>query len=331
MNLFVFEMVTGGGLAGEAIPPSLAREGDLMVSALLRDLRDVPAVRLSTSRDRRLPLVPGVAAIAPAPGEELWALYARGVSAADVAWPVAPETDGALERLARDTRALGKRLIGCRPDAVRLTASKRETARALDAAGIPVVPTFAAGEGLPALGGTWVVKPDGGAGCDGVRTVPNRRAAAEYLAEDTRLVAQPWVKGTSLSLSLLCGDGRAALLSCNRQHVRQVDERLVLRAITVNALADPEGRLARLAGRIAAAIPGLWGYVGVDLVLAARGPVVLEINPRLTTSYCGLRAALGVNVAALVLDLLFTGKMSDWRMPTRTQPARVHLADDRAA
>jgi predicted ATP-grasp superfamily ATP-dependent carboligase len=46
----------------------------------------------------------------------------------------------------------------------------------------------------------------------------------------------------------------------------------------------------------------LWGYVGVDLVLADAGPIVLEINPRLTTSYCGLRDALGINPAALVLD-----------------------------
>jgi predicted ATP-grasp superfamily ATP-dependent carboligase len=48
----------------------------------------------------------------------------------------------------------------------------------------------------------------------------------------------------------------------------------------------------------------LWGYVGVDLVLTGDGPVVLEINPRLTTSYCALRPALGLNTAALVLDLL---------------------------
>jgi predicted ATP-grasp superfamily ATP-dependent carboligase len=31
---------------------------------------------------------------------------------------------------------------------------------------------------------------------------------------------------------------------------------------------------------------------------------VLEVNPRLTTSYAGLRDALGINPARLVLDLL---------------------------
>lgn len=334
MNLFVFEMVTGGGLAGRPLPPGLAQEGDLMLSALLRDLRDVPDARVTTSRDPRLPPhpIPRVAAIAPAPGEDPWALFARGANAADAAWPVAPETGGALERLARRTLAIGKSLVGTRPEAVRLTASKWETARVLDAAGIPSVPTFAAGERLPPLGGGWVVKPDDGAGCGGVVTVPDWRAAAGRLTgDDQKLVAQPWIEGCALSLSLLCCEGQATLLSCNRQHVHLAGGRPALHAITVNALRDSEGRYARLAGRVAAAIPGLWGYVGVDLVLSADGPVVLEINPRLTTSYCGLRAAVGVNVAALVLDLLATGRIGDWRMPTRTRPAHVPLADDRAA
>ncbi len=328
MKIFVFEMVTGGGLAAEPLRPSLAREGDLMLHALLRDLGDLPHVRVAASRDPRLPPVLGVAAIAPALGEEPWALYARGVRGADAAWPIAPETDGVLERLARDTLALGKRLLGSRPDAVRIAASKRETARVLGLAGVPAVPTFAAGNRLPPLAGAWVVKPDDGAGCDGALVVPDWRAAGERLAEHPGLIAQPWIDGCALSLSLLCCDGRAALLCCNRQHVRLVDGRPALDAITVNALPDSEGDLAELGTRIAAAIPGLWGYVGIDLVLAQQGPVVLEINPRLTTSYCGLRAALGINAAALVLDVLASGDAGGWRVPARTAAATVSLVGD---
>ena len=51
------------------------------------------------------------------------------------------------------------------------------------------------------------------------------------------------------------------------------------------------------------AIPGLWGYVGVDLVIGDNGPVVLEVNPRLTTSYIGLSRSIGHNVAELLLRL----------------------------
>lgn len=304
MNIFVFEMITGGGLVADPLPPGLAREGDGMLRALLADLSRVSGVRVATSRDPRLPPLDDVGAITPAPGEDAFALYARGIATADAAWPIAPETDGALERLARDTLASGKVLLGSRPDAVRVAASKRATTRALEHAGVPAVPTFGPSDRLPPLPGRWVVKPDDGAGCDGVLLVPDWCAASDRLAGDPGcLVAQPWIEGEALSLSLVCCEGRATLLSCNRQHVRLEDGHPALESITVNAVPDRSGRLADLGRRIAAAIPGLWGYVGVDLVLSERGPVVLEVNPRLTTSYCGLRSALGINAAALVLDL----------------------------
>lgn len=274
----------------------------MMVRALLADLERVPDVRVTTSRDPRLPPLSSVRSIAPASGEDALALYSRGASAADAAWPIAPETDAVLERLASETLALGKILLGCRPDAVRVAASKRATALALGAARVPVVPTFAAGDRLAPLPGPWVVKPDDGVGCEGALLVADWRAAADRLArESSGLVAQPWIDGQALSLSLLCRDGDARLLCINQQHVRIVDARPVLEAITVNTIPDPQGALARLGRRIAAVLPGLWGYVGVDLVLADAGPIVLEINPRLTTSYCGLRDALGINAAALAL------------------------------
>jgi predicted ATP-grasp superfamily ATP-dependent carboligase len=50
------------------------------------------------------------------------------------------------------------------------------------------------------------------------------------------------------------------------------------------------------------ALPGLVGYVGVDLVLTEAGPVVTDVNPRLTTAYLGVRAALDANIAALALE-----------------------------
>lgn len=327
MRVFVFEWVTGGGLWGEALSPGLTREGDMMLRALLADLAQVPDVQITTSHDSRLPPVAGVRAITPAPGEEALALYARGARAADAAWPIAPETNGVLERLACETLALGKMLLGCRPEAVRLTASKRATALALRASGLPVVPTFGAGDRLEPLPGRWVVKPDDGAGCDGALLVDDWHIAATHLAErTTNLVAQPWVDGPATSLSLLCCDGAARLLSVNLQHVRVVTAHPTLEGIAVNAIPDNDGTLARLGQRVASIIPGLWGYVGVDLVLAEQGPLVLEINPRLTTSYCGLSAALGINPAALILNGFLPGEDEAWPASGLATTALVSLA-----
>jgi predicted ATP-grasp superfamily ATP-dependent carboligase len=53
---------------------------------------------------------------------------------------------------------------------------------------------------------------------------------------------------------------------------------------------------------VAKAIPGLRGFVGIDLVWHPRcGPVVIEVNPRVTCAYVGLSASLGRNLAAELL------------------------------
>jgi predicted ATP-grasp superfamily ATP-dependent carboligase len=49
-------------------------------------------------------------------------------------------------------------------------------------------------------------------------------------------------------------------------------------------------------------MPGLRGFAGIDVVWhPSRGPVVIEVNPRLTVAYAGLSAALGGNLAAALL------------------------------
>ena len=98
-----------------------------------------------------------------------------------------------------------------------------------------------------------------------------------------------------------CHDGRATLLAVNRQRLKVSPKGVTLLGLEVNALADPDGHLAALAEDVCRAIPGLDGYVGIDLLLGEDAPVVVEVNPRLTTSYVGLGRALGINVARRVL------------------------------
>jgi predicted ATP-grasp superfamily ATP-dependent carboligase len=163
-----------------------------------------------------------------------------------------------------------------------------------------------------------VVKPDDGAGSEDTEVVEGGREARALLEQKGEgYVAQPWIAGDPLSLSLLCADGEARVLSCNRQRVRVYERRVALAGIGVNAEAARAREFIPLAGRIAAAIPRLWGHVGVDLVMSGKGPVVLEINPRLTTSYVGLGRALGINPALAQLDLARAGRLPETPPPGR--------------
>lgn len=310
MKIFVFEYVTGGGYAGQALPEFLA-DGELMWRALVDDLIAVPGVEVLTLRDARLatPQQPDLHCVSAA-ADILAQAYRRCVLAADAVWLIAPETGGILENLNRDVLAADKTLLGCRPEAVQIAASKSATAACLDAAGIATVTTAIS---LDQLAGRSdrrvVVKPDDGVGCQDSLLFADTAAARAWQRQNGAVdcVFQPYLAGDALSLSLLCCAGRAQLLSVNRQHVSLEPgphgERFQFHGVSVNALPDPDDRYAALAAQVARAIPGLWGYVGVDLIAAADGLHVLEVNPRVTASYAGLHAALNCNPAQRVLTL----------------------------
>jgi predicted ATP-grasp superfamily ATP-dependent carboligase len=46
----------------------------------------------------------------------------------------------------------------------------------------------------------------------------------------------------------------------------------------------------------------LRGYVGVDLLLTQNEALLIEINPRLTTSYIGVRQVIDLNLAQAMWD-----------------------------
>jgi len=294
------------------LPASLAREGDMMLRALVKDLADVPDISVLVTRDARLPTDDLLAEIHRVNlGMDPWAIWSELIELVDAVWPVAPETDGVLERLSELVLDHGKVLLGSRPLAVRLTASKQQTAEHLVSNGIAAAPTLklstALSGGMPPNTTGWVVKPDDGAGAEDTLLFRNQTALHHWAASRSDVegfVVQPYLLGAAASLSLLCRDGEAIVLSCNSQDVRLEGDRFRYHGGAVGGREDCRAVYASLAARVAAAVPELWGYAGVDLVETAVGPVVLEINPRLTTSYVGLRRALGVNPAALVLQLL---------------------------
>ncbi len=308
MRIFAFEYMSGGGLAGQPMIAGLAEEGEMILRALVDDLTRVPGVEVIITRDARLG-DPGLEAITHMvwSSGDLARCWARCVQEVEWVWPIAPETDGILESLSGAVLDAGRGLLNSSPEAVRVAASKVDTASCLKAGGLAVIETWRA-DALPLLdGGGWVLKPEYGMGCQETRLFRDSATLAAAIADKDKdggtWAVQPFTPGEAASLSLLVADGKVALLGCNRQRVALADDGFVLLGCVVNALDGDRNLYEEIARGVVAAMPGLWGYVGVDLMITDEGPMILEVNPRLTTSYVGLSRSLEANVAHMVLTL----------------------------
>lgn len=298
-RVFVFEYLTAGGAVegGEAAVQTLLPLGLRMRDAMVADLLQADGCTVTAATCALAPAPPAGATPCEArPGESMPDFVARQAARHDTVWLVAPETAGLLAQLQQAVPA--GRWLGCNAAAITLASSKRATLAQLAAHGVCTPLAFEHDATR------WVVKPDDGAGA--VDTTVHTGLAAARRALRAGMTLEPWVDGEALSLSLRCRDGATELLSINRQHIHVgASGRLDYGGVEVDCLPRGGARgdtLAALARQVVRAIPGLQGFVGIDLVWhPVQGPVLIEVNPRVTCAYAGLSARLGRNLGAELL------------------------------
>src|SRR5262249_15605905 len=117
-------------------------------------------------------------------------------------------------------------------------------------------------------------------------------------------VLQPFAPGRPASVAFLLGPGQEVALPPASQHLSD-EGRFRYEGGTLPLPPELAGRAVRLGLRAVRAVPELRGYVGVVLVRGeaadGSGDRVIEITPRLTTSYLGLRALARTNLAGALL------------------------------
>ncbi len=305
MRLFVYEWATGGGLVDEPgpLPVSLLREGTAMISALAADLVRIPGCEVSALRDPRVLhlALPGCEVVDVICRTSQREEFERLAGAADATILIAPEFDNILLKSARLVTASGGTLLSPSPEFIRIAADKQRTCEALSAAGVPVPVgrLLESDEALPAdFAYPAVLKPVDGAGSQDMCVVNSQYDAPPAYAWSRRL--ERYTPGLAASVAVLCGpNGRLPLMPC-KQRISE-DGRLRYLGGELPLTSGLAKRARSLAERTLEAMPPATGYIGVDLVLG-REPdgsqdAVIEVNPRLTTSYVGLRTATVSNLA----------------------------------
>ena len=323
MHVFLYEWITGGGLVEQSgrLPEGLLAEGSAMVAALAADFAAMDDCAVTVLRDRRLadPELAGCRVVEVDSTPDWRREFDRLAAAADATMVIAPEFDGILRDSVARVRAAGGRELNASDEFLKVAGSKEETVRRLIAADVPAPYGRILGadaERLPAdFPYPAVLKPLDGAGSQHTFLLEGPRDEPEPYPWPRRI--ERFYQGRAASVAVLCGpEARYPLPAC--WQFLSSDDRLSYRGGAIIREEDSASRARLLALRALDAMPAAYGYVGVDLVLgdAADGSsdVVIEVNPRLTTSYVGLRAAMATNLAEALLEVT-GGKAPDLGPP----------------
>ena len=290
----------------EALAADASRDEAVDVTVLV-----AAAQALTLPGETRVHVVP--------PGGEIDALVA---AARDADWMliVAPETDDILRSRVAAVRSAGGRVLNASDAFIAIAADKQATANALAAAGVPVPAgrALAAGEAMPdGFHLPAVRKLRDGVGGEGFALIA-APCDAGPVPMPTRLEA--FATGTPVGVSCICGPDGIEILPPMRQRFTAAGP---LRYLGSEPLASGRAadRARALARRAVAAVAHAAGgdapagWVGVDMILGARddgrADRVLEVNPRLTTSFVRLASASPRSLVRAMLDAAAGSQVHD--------------------
>jgi tyramine---L-glutamate ligase len=317
MRVFIYEHMTAAGIGRETFSPDhgMYLEGRAMRDAVAEDFGCVPGVELSVFPD----------AAAPVDRDSV----RRAAEQADRALVIAPELDDILADLVATVQSAGCSLLGPSLDAIRLTSDKLALAEHWRGRGVP---TPATTDRLPSACDAFPVvwKPRDGAGSTETFLIRDRFELCRALASRQRsgpMILQEYVPGLAASVAFVCGPTGPVPLMPGFQLLND-DGRFGYRGGELPLPPVLASRAIALGLRAIECVPELTGYVGVDLVLGAAedgtGDCAIELNPRLTTSYIGLRALANFNVAEVILRAAVGESVGELKW----KPGRVRFGAD---
>lgn len=301
MRLFITEFITGGGIANDPLPESLKQEGQLMLQAVLNDCAKLEDIQLVTTRDARINIdVVNVEVHIVESAIDYMQQLVLIASQCDATWIIAPESEGILETMVSHLTEEKFTLINCDAQSVRLAADKLICTSHLKEHDILAVPNLSESE-VGAYEESVIIKDRYGAGCERLMICDSGKQALEIINDYSEFVVQPYLDGVHLSLSMLFSSEQVSILTVNEQTFTIIDNQPKLKSCLVNAHSVND-KLIALADKLFKSLPGMKGYVGVDVIKHESEYYVVDVNPRLTSSYVGLSGILDVNPAELCVD-----------------------------
>ncbi|MHA1803848.1 MAG: ATP-grasp domain-containing protein [Promethearchaeota archaeon] len=327
-KLFVFEFISGGGFNQSEIPSSLFCEGFAMLKTLIEDFNalefDIHAL-LDYRINHLSEFLPAHRIVQVNKDDNFLIKFKEQLQETTYSFIIAPEFSNILYELTRLAIKNSSIVLSTELKGIELGTSKFQTYLFFKKKGVNTPSTYLLPfkelklnkiqilENVCKIKGPLLIKPEDGVGAESLfyYTSPlefeqNFKSFMEKVDDTRNHVVQEFMTGRDLSCSLIgYPKEKPLILSVNSQFIS-------LEKNEPNSEyfggETPTDNMKAIKQELSKYLPSLdetmfLGYYGIDFILEKNNRIhFIEINPRLTTSYVGVRNILNVNPAELVVQ-----------------------------
>ena len=152
----------------------------------------------------------------------------------------------------------------------------------------------------------YISKPEFGTGSTDVVVFKNNNQV-----KNQKTIIQKYYDGKKGSFAMLCFKKKFELICCNEQLIKFKNNQIFQVGLIIGGLESYRKEIYELGTKICVHFPNLFGYIGVDILRVKDNWQIIEINPRFTSSYIGLKEAYGQEVVEKINEFYIDKKFSE--------------------
>jgi predicted ATP-grasp superfamily ATP-dependent carboligase len=333
-HIFIFEFVSGGGFNQSTIPSSLLCEGFGMLRSIIEDFKSMNFF-VSTILDSKISFLSHLlkidtVALVGAKDNYL-DIFEKYVEKSDYIFIIAPEFSNILYNLTKIAKKHNKIILSVNLEGIKLGTSKLTTYKFFRNCKISTPKTYLIPfkkrqidlkfilDKLTELKHPIIIKPIDGVGAESIYYFDNNNEINEFMVNENQnfnfkrtYILQEFIEGNDLSVSLINSSlnldleaNSPIILSINSQYLTlgtfNCKSEYFGGSTPAESYEEIHKDLEVILNR--SNLSQIKGYYGIDFIRREDKSIYfIEINPRLTTSYIGLRNTINFNPVELILN-----------------------------
>lgn len=323
-KIFIFEFVSGGGYNNTVIPSSLFCEGYSMLKSLIEDFYKLN-FEIYTLLDKRIAFLGKFLKaykITLVDGNcDYLEKYKKVALESDACFIIAPEFSNILYKLTEIAKKYEKQIYSIGLEGIKIGTSKINTYKYFVQSQIPTPETYLIPtkqnhldlefiyEKFEDLDHSIIIKPEDGAGAENILHIKKKSQIYDIFKANTRTIdisrkyiLQSFIDGLDMSISLIGikngNQVKPYILSINTQNVLLQKGSFKSQYNGGMTPAENSEEIKEKLNHFLQKLNFSYfnGYFGIDFILTHENSFkFIEINPRLTTSYLGIRNICEIN------------------------------------